>query len=225
MERRARDSRASIKGAGRELRPWLGWLFAWTVTLALLGGTILVAPSWRTVVAIGLMLAAYGVIQADWGAKRGPYAAVVAGVIVTRSLFLTDSEGLTRAWLGLENEYGDEHGPRLVLYDEKGQPRAALRLIDEQKERNVNVHDGPDAEVVPRGEGPDESERTEPALVMFGRGGRISLSLWSCGDHPALEAIGAGGHAGVQPGNIWALSHGGKLWSAPPEPPKDLFEE
>jgi hypothetical protein len=146
----------------------------------------------------------------------GPHTGVVAGVVVTRSLFLEDSEGRTRAWLGLESEYGDEHGPRLVFYDEKGQARLALRLVEERRERDL---DRPDAEVVPT-EGDSEksklTEPAEPALVMFNEDGKINLSLWSNQDYPALTASSARGDAGLQPGEIWLMSPGGKqdVWRA-----------
>lgn len=166
MEMKARDSRDSIKDVQRYLKfwPW-GWLCAWAVTLALFVGALLVGPSWRTVAAIGLIIAALGVQLAAPKRQVGPCAAVVAGVVVTRTLFLEDSEGRTRAWFGVENCYGDERGARLVLYDGKGQARLSLRAVEEN-----SPEDGREAEVVRTGEDAYESE---PDLVMLGKDGEV----------------------------------------------------
>ncbi len=172
MERKARDSRQLYKKVHREMRPWLAHVLAWAVTLGLLIGSVVLAPSWHSVIAVALIVGAYGVQTGDWGRKAGPYASIVAHVIVTRSLFLEDSEGRTRGWLGLENEYGDEHGPRLVLYDAKGQARLALRNVWEEVE--AADEEGREAEVVPSQEDEDGDEfGPEPTLVVFGKGGNV----------------------------------------------------
>ncbi len=208
MERKARDSRDSIKDAQRGLgrRKWVGH----TVTLSLLIGAVLLAPSWRTAAAIGLMLAALALRIGPGAWQLGPYAAAVAGVVVTRELFLEDSQGRTRAWLGVANEYGDEKGPRLVLYDERGQARLSLRLIGEKTERlDADRLEGKHAEVVPTEPAEDKSERTEPALVMFNQEGDINLSLWSRQDWPAVEVSGTRGHARMSPNEVWVMNPSG----------------
>jgi hypothetical protein len=162
------------------------------------------------------VLAAFAVELGIRSRQVGPCAAVVAGVVVTHSLFLEDLEGRTRAWLGVENQYGDEEGPRLVLYDEKGQARLALRLVRENIEQSVYGEDK-HAEVVPSQVGHDEPESKEPALVMFDKDGKINLSLSSNQDYPALTVTSGRGHAGMQPGGIWLMSPDGKQdrWRAP----------
>jgi hypothetical protein len=158
METKAPDSLDSIKYRHLVLglTPWGRW--SWVVTLALLGGAILVAPSMRTVAAIALALAALVVELLAAKQVVGPYAAVVADVVVTRELFLEDSEGRTRAWLGVE-AFGDETGAKLVLYDSKGQARLSLRDVEERFEY-------PDEEA-------REAEPPAPTLVMFGKYGNV----------------------------------------------------
>jgi hypothetical protein len=210
MERKARDGVKVVGEIERELTHWpWGQLWGWVITLVLFVGSVVVAPNFRTLTAIGLMLAAYGVQLAVRKQRRTLPSAVVTGAVVTRMLFVEDSKGRTRAWLGVENEYGDEEGPRLVLYDEKGQARLALRLVHEDIEQ-ASYNEGKHAEVVcPQDEddGDDEAQPKAPALVMFDDDGDISLSVWAAKERPTVEVRAANGSAGVEPNCVWVLSH------------------
>jgi hypothetical protein len=204
--------------------PW-GWVRVQVIALGLAIGALVIAPTWRTAVAIGLMLAAFGVELGVRSRQVGPYGGLVAGVVVTHELFLEDLKGRTRAWLGVENQYGDEEGPRLVLYDEKGQARLALRLVREKIEQSFYKKDK-HAEVVPSQVEDDEPESKEPALVMFDKDGKINLSLWSKQEYPALTVDSARGYGVMQPGGVSVMARdgepslelygGGKvIWRAP----------
>jgi hypothetical protein len=63
----------------------------------------------------------------------------------------------------------------------------------------------------------DEAESKEPALVMFDKNGKINLSLWSKQEYPAVNVEGARGHAGMQPGKVWVMSHDLKSAELRPE--------
>lgn len=78
--------------------------------------------------AIALALLAYNVLTTERGRYAGPYAGIAARVVRTQMLFIEDSAGRARAWLGVENVFDDEPGARLVFYDEKGLARLALRI-------------------------------------------------------------------------------------------------
>lgn len=172
MERNARDARDSMGKAQRGLISWpWGWVRVQIIALGLVIGALFIAPSWRTAAAIGLMLAAFAVELGTRSRQVGPYGGLVAGVVVTHELFLEDLKGRTRAWLGVEDRYGDEKGARLVLYDANGQARLSLRDVDE-------VHDYPDeegreAEVVRPEEDADRFVTPAPALLMFEKDGKV----------------------------------------------------
>jgi hypothetical protein len=171
------------------------------------------------------MLAAFGVELRVRSRQVGPYGGLVAGVVVTHELFLEDLKGRTRAWLGVENQYGDEEGPRLVLYDENGQARLALRLVREKIEQSFYREDK-HAEIVPSQAGHDEPELKEPALVMFDKDGKINVSLWSKEEYPALTVNSAKGLGVMDPGGVLVMARDGDpslelrrdgtvIWQAP----------
>jgi len=209
MEAKARSSAEAVKSAQKELR--LRFLRAWilTFTLVLLAGAVIAAPNWRTIIVVVLAIGAYHVQEGKLWIMRGPWAGFVGSVLAARTLFIVDSKGRTRAWLGVENQYGDEEGPRLVLYNEKGQARLALRLVRENIEQGPYT-EGKHAEVAPSQVEDDERELKEPALVMFDINGKINLCIWSNQDEPALVVNGTEGHAGIQPNSVWVLNPNGK---------------
>lgn len=209
MEAKARSSVEAVRSAQKELRS--RFLRAWilTLTLVLLAGAVIAAPNWRTIIVVVLAIGAYYVQEGKLWITRGPCAGFVGSVVAARTLFIVDSKGRTRAWLGVENQYGDEEGPRLVLYNEKGQARLALRLVRENIEQSPYT-EGKHAEVAPSQVEDDELELKEPALVMFDINGKINLCIWSNQDEPALVVNGTGGHAGIQPNSVWVLNPNGK---------------
>jgi hypothetical protein len=136
------------------------------------------ASGWRTTFAIALVVVAVCLEFTIRGRQAGPYAASVSAVVVARQLFIEDSSGQTRIWLGVENQYGDEEGPRFVMYDEKGQARLALRLVREEIEQSI-YHEGRHAEVVSPDEADEQrNESKDATIVMFNEQARIDVSLW-----------------------------------------------
>ena len=126
MERVSREAVETIKITARGMqRQWRKWALVVFLSLA---AAAFAFPRLQIVAAIGLALFAYNVLTADWGRYAGPYAGVAARVLRTQMLFIEDSTGRARAWLGVENEFDDETGARLVFYDEKGRARLALRF-------------------------------------------------------------------------------------------------
>jgi hypothetical protein len=209
MEVKARSSVEAVKSAQKELGSRFLRVWVLTVTVLLVGGVVIAAPNWRTIVVIALAFGAYHVQQGKLWVMQGPRAGFVGSVVAARTLFIMDSEGRTRAWLGVENQYGDEEGPRLVLYNEKGQARLALRLVRENIEQGLYT-EGKHAEVVPSQAGDDKPELKEPALVMFDIDGKINLCIWSNQDTPALVVNGTEGYAGMQPNRVWVINRNGK---------------
>jgi hypothetical protein len=205
MEAKARSSVEAVKDSQNELRPRFIRVWVWTLTVALLAGVLVIAPNWRTTVATVLALGAYHVWRRRLWTVEGPCGGFVGGAFVARNFFILDSKGRTRVWLGVENEYGDEEGPRLVMYNENGQARLALRLVRENIEQGPNV-EGRHAEVVENENTViKQSDVTDPALVMFGQDGKIKLALWENGDCPSVDVEGENGKAGVAPNQVWVM--------------------
>lgn len=171
MERKARVGRDSMSKAQRGVVSWpWGWVRVQVIALGLVIGAMFIAPNWRTAAAIGLMLAAFGVEVSVRSRQVGPYGGLVAGVVVTRELFVEDVKGRTRAWLGVENSYGDETGARLVLYDTEGEGRLSLRLVEEGFEFDEESEAEPTSTEAKAG----EIERNlEPAIVMFDKKAKV----------------------------------------------------
>lgn len=129
MERMGRDAVQTIKITARAMQQARRRLAQWALVLLLsLAAIAFALPRWQTAAAIGLALLAYNVITTDWGRYAGPYAGIATRLVRTQMLFIEDSGGRARAWLGVENEFDDETGARLVFYDEKGRARLALRF-------------------------------------------------------------------------------------------------
>lgn len=129
MERMRRDAVETAKITAREMKYTRRRLRQWALAALLSLAAIAFAfPRLQTAAAIGLALLAYNVLTTDWGRYAGPYAGIAARVLRTQMLFIEDSAGRARAWLGVENEFDDETGARFVFYDEKGRARLALRF-------------------------------------------------------------------------------------------------
>jgi len=207
MEAKSRGSVETLKKFRKELRSRFVVAQAWGLTILSVALAIIVAPSWRGIAAVALVVAAYHVLRNRLWTVEGPCAGFVGGALVARSLFIIDSKARTRAWLGMDNQYGDEEGPRLVFYDWAGQAKLALRLVRETSEQiPENIHDR-HAEVVQREkDGEEELNHNEPALVMFNKKGIINISLWSNGSYPSLSLRGAMGDGGIQPNSVWVLN-------------------
>jgi hypothetical protein len=148
MERMRRDAVETTKITARGMQYTRRRLRHWTLVLILSLAAIAFAfPHLQTAAAIALALLAYNVLTTEWGRYAGPYAGIAARVVRTQMLFIEDSAGRARAWLGVENQFDDEQGARLVFYDEKGRARLALRIAGKAYDHD---HDGRAcAEVVP----------------------------------------------------------------------------
>lgn len=143
METMGRDAVETIKITGRGMwhmqRRWRQWALVLFLSLAAIAFAF---PRLQTAAAIALALLAYNVLTTDWGRYAGPLAGIAARVVRTQMLFVEDSAGRARAWLGVEDEYGDEPGARLVFYDRKGRAAShfALSIRDSRRTTTGKVH-------------------------------------------------------------------------------------
>ena len=147
MERMGRDAVETIKITGRGMQHTGRRLRQWALVLFLsLAAIAFALPRLQTAAAIALALLAYNVLTTDWGRYAGPYAGIAARVVRAQMLFIEDSAGRPRAWLGVENKFDDERGARLVFYDAQGRARLAFRFSDNEFDFGG---EGQGAEVVP----------------------------------------------------------------------------
>lgn len=163
MERMARDAVETIKITSRTMKGTRRRLRQWALVVLLsLAAAAFALPRLQSAAAIALALLAYNVLTANWGTYAGPYAGIAARVLRTQMLFIEDSAGRARAWLGVENEFSDEKGARLVFYDDKGRARLAVRFAD--KVLDDPYGNGARAEVTP-GQVADETYLPPPCPV------------------------------------------------------------
>ena len=213
MERMARDAVETIKITARAMRRTRGRFRQWIIPVFLSLAAAAFARRLQTAAAIALALLAYYALTTDWGRYPGPYAGIAARVVRTQMLFIEDSAGRARAWLGVEDEFDDEIGPRLVFYDEQGRARLGIRLADLRVSEGAEVVPGQALDVTylppprPPGKPPKEEEEVRLRTEHAARAAAVHVQMQS--EHAS----------------DWAMTHSGARRGEQEYQPEDAERE